>query len=118
MSAGRCPECDAPLATLADHAAWREAGEPDDYRPDLCWARPDLVPVVHSGEFTLQCMREPVDWRERAIALERALAVASERLASARAVAVWAADYCTRAKVMQPAQRLDSLVLILDGVEP
>lgn len=33
----RCHWCDASLATLEDHAAWLEAGEPDDYRPDLCW---------------------------------------------------------------------------------
>ena len=109
MSAGRCPECDAPLATLADHAAWREAGEPDDYRPDLCWARPDLVPVVHSGEFTLQCMREPVDWRARARA-------AQARLERVRALAYAAAD---EARGLAAAIcSLDEIVLIVDEVEP
>jgi hypothetical protein len=71
---GRCPDCDAELATLTDHQSWVEAGEPDDYRPDLCWARPDLELVTYDGAFTLQCMRSPVDWRARALAAEAKLA--------------------------------------------
>lgn len=51
----RCPDCDLPLATQADHDATAE-GEGDD----LCWR-------AWAGDV---CCRTPVDWRARALAAE------------------------------------------------
>lgn len=58
----RCPDCDLPIATQADHDATVE-GE----GADLCWR-------AWAGDV---CCRTPVDWRARALTAEELL----ERLA-------------------------------------
>lgn len=63
MSLDRCPDCDAPLATAADGAIHDALGG-DCEGPAharclaLCWPEGGA------------CIREPMDWRARALAAE------------------------------------------------
>jgi hypothetical protein len=82
------------------------------------------VAVVHSGEFTLQCMRQPVDWRARALASEREAGLHAMRLARVRTVAYAVADSAAKTQtgrervgLAQAIGALDRIVLIVDGVE-
>lgn len=65
MSADCCPDCDAPLVTSADEDISETAS--DEWCAARCWRR-----YRDDG----QCIREPVNWRARALAAEAAAAAA------------------------------------------
>jgi hypothetical protein len=71
----RCEVCDRPVAVLDEHRAHlASCGKAScDYRTDLCWGFD-------------QCEAARVDWRARAMGLDRLLS--EERMSSARVARV------------------------------